>query len=90
MKQLEEDKSLIDQGKRSARYAKMCQSVVIADADIGGEEVRAYFVCSVSPRQRHTVHIALNGDEWFRTGGGDWRHEGSKLSNLNMEGADPE
>lgn len=81
------DDDLLAEGKRAARQAKGCESVVIADADIAGEVTRAYFVCSAGAG-RHTVHGAVNGDTWWRDSlGGHWQHEGSELTNLNMKGA---
>lgn len=65
--------------------------MLIADANIGGEMVRAYFVCSESPLERHTIHRALNGDTWWRDSmTGNWHHDGDSLSNINTIGASTE
>jgi hypothetical protein len=84
------DEQLLEEGQRAARQADGCRSVVIADANIAGEVVRAYFVCSAG-KGSHTVHGAVNGDTWWRESGtGFWRHDGDELSELNMKGASTE
>ena len=82
------DAELIESGKRAARQGHQCESVVIADANIGGRVQRAYFVCTVRQGVKHSVHQVPNGDEWWQdSNSGRWMHSGDELSEINWTGA---